>query len=407
MLIPRSIHRRVEYLLSRFPVIILTGARQSGKTTLAREFFPGLHYVSLELPSIASQAENEPRLFLDKNPPPLIVDEIQYAPGIFRHIKIAVDEKRDEMGRFLLTGSQNFVLMKNVSDSLAGRCAIVELENLMLPEITEYIESDIQENRKTWNDGSLLKQIILRGQFPELWRRPEIPEFEYYAAYLATYLERDVRQIMNVTSLRDFERFIRILAARSGNILNRSQIASEVGVSSKAIGDWLSVLQASGQIILLEPWFQNFNKRIVKSPKVYFRDSGLLCFLLGLDHTNWLQSPFLGAIWETFLFAELRKRNGCRKKPVNFWFYRDQRSREIDFIIEHGGRLKFVEVKWSEHPNRADSTHISTVSEELKESSSPWKPADRHFILANSSTPYPVRDNITAVGPAEIDSIFE
>jgi hypothetical protein len=295
MYIPRLLSTKIKKLLTYFPAILLTGARQTGKTTLLTRLFPEYSYTSLDLPSHAEQAENNPDSFLAQYPSPVIIDEIQYAPELFRFLKSAIDAKRTEMGRFILTGSQKFNLMKHASDSLAGRCAIMELENLSFEEITQ--AKLIECERPNY------PKVMVRGQFPELWRVQEFPLYAFYSSYVATYLERDVRQIVNVSNLRDFERFFRVLAARAGAMLNKSEIAKEVGVSIKAIGDWISVLQTSGQIILLEPWFTNINKRIVKTPKVYFADTGLLCFLLGLNADSLLSSPYLGVLWENFVFA--------------------------------------------------------------------------------------------------------
>jgi len=384
---PRSIAAKLKELARFFPAIVVSGARQSGKTFLVQKTFPRHQYVSLDLPSVAEQAERNPSEFLRYHPAPLVVDEVQYAPGLFRHLKAEIDRTRHAMGRYILTGSQQFVLMKGVSDSLAGRCAVVYLENLSREEIGAV--RPIAETRKA------LLALMVRGQFPELWRVPSLPGKDFYAAYLATYLERDVRQILNVTSLRDFERFIRMLAARSGNMLNKSDVARDVGVSVKAVGDWLSVLQASGQIILLEPWFVSFGKRIVKTPKVYFRDSGLLCFLLNLDETTLGSSSHLGAAWETLVFAEMRKLNQMGSHPVNLWYYRDQRAREIDFVLERGGRLALVECKWREHPEAADAPHLRAVRQELASSGSSWKPGPS-WVIGTPEASYPMAEGLTA-----------
>lgn len=397
MYIPRLFGARLRSLARSFPALVLSGARQSGKTTLMGQTFSAYHRVSLDLPSRAEQAERDPSSFFRDNPPPLCVDEVQYAPGLFRHIKAEIDKDRHAMGRFILTGSHSFNLMKGVSESLAGRAAIIELENLA--------EAELVAVGLVGTGGQDRLRLLARGQFPELWRDPSIPAREFYAAYVATYLERDVRQILNVTSLRDFERFIRILAARSGTILNKSEVAKDVGVSVKAIGDWISVLQASGQIVLLEPWFANFGKRIVKSPKLYFRDSGLLCFLLGLDAGSLESSPFLGAIWETFLFGELRKLEAATGSGTRFWFYRDQRAREIDFVLERGGRLSFVEAKWTEHPDDTDIRVITAISRELTESGGPWR-AGPHYVLSRSAEAYPLAEGISAVNETAIGTML-
>ena len=259
---PRHCAERLARLAAGFPAVVVTGARQAGKTTLLRRAFPEHHYVSLDLPSVADQAERNPDLFLRNHPPPVLVDEVQYAPGLFRHLKAAIDVRRHEMGRFVLTGSQHFTLMKGVSESLAGRCGLLELENLALAEIGGVTEVP--------SDAHGLAALMSRGQFPELWRLRELSERDYFSSYLATYLERDVRQILRVGSLRDFERFLRVLAARPAAMLNRSDVARDVGITGKTVGEWLSVLETSGQIALLEPWYANFGKRLVKTPKVYF-----------------------------------------------------------------------------------------------------------------------------------------
>ena len=392
MYLERRVQTRLQRLTGLFPAVAVSGARQTGKTTLLKHCFPGYRYVSLDLPSKAEQAERNPDDFLREHPDPLIVDEVQYAPGLFRHLKGAIDQRRHANGRFLLTGSQHFTLMEGVSESLAGRIGLVDLETLALAELPATAQA---------RSKSDLINLMARGQFPELWRVPEFPAGDFYAAYLATYLERDVRQILNVASLRDFERFLRILATRSGNILNKSDLARDVGVSVKAVGDWLGVLQASGQIAVLEPWFTNIAKRMVKTPKVFFRDSGLLCYLLNLTTATLPTSPLLGALWETFVFAELRKLVSLQDEPATLWFYRDQRAREIDFVIDSGGRLSFIEAKWQEHPRNHDARTIHAVSRELAHSNLPWKPG-RHLVIGTPANRYDLAEDVTALGIADL-----
>jgi predicted AAA+ superfamily ATPase len=264
MYITRQITPKIKALASQFPAVILTGARQVGKSTLLKTEFPHFNYVTLDLPSLAELAENDPKSFLAQHPAPLIIDEIQYAPKLFRHLKIAIDEDRHAMGRYILAGSQKFVLMKEVADSLAGRAAILNLEALSAAELGLTKDSDWQN-------------VLHRGFYPELWRQPDMSNSSFFASYLASYLERDVRQILNVKNLRDFERFIRACAARSAQLLNMSDLARDVGIKSQTAREWLSVLEASNQISLLEPFFENVGKRIVKSPKLYMNDPGFLC----------------------------------------------------------------------------------------------------------------------------------
>lgn len=271
-------------------MVVLTGARQTGKTSTVRRLFPHHSFVSLDLPTEAEQAEKEPHRFLQRHPPPVIIDEVQYAPGLFRHLKAEVDANRAAYGQFLLTGSQKFTLMANVSDSLAGRADIMELETLSYAEMRAALPQ------------FQVAEAMVSGGFPELHANPEIGPVAFYHSYLATYLERDVRSLAHVGSLRDFERFLRACALRSANLLNKADLARDVGISPSTANQWLSILEASGQIALLEPWFSNRTRSITKSPKLYLADTGLLCALLNIRSVADLgQSPAIGAIWETFV----------------------------------------------------------------------------------------------------------
>ena len=227
------------------PVVVLTGARQTGKTSLMRRLFPNHAFVTLDLPSEAEQAERDPASFLARHPPPLLVDEVQYAPGLFRHLKVLVDRERDRPGAFLLTGSQPLTLMNSVSDSLAGRAAVVELEPL------SYAEA------KAAHPTLSPEEFLVRGGFPELYENLAIDARGFLQSYVATYLERDLRQLLQVSRLSDFERFLRLAALRSGQLLNRADLARDAGISGSTAGAWLSALEASHQIALLQPWYGN------------------------------------------------------------------------------------------------------------------------------------------------------
>jgi len=398
MLIPRSSASHVAEMARQFPVLVLSGARQVGKTTLARELFPKHAYVSLDLPSLAELAERAPADFLTRFPPPVVIDEVQYAPAIFRHIKARVEEQRHAMGRFVLTGSQRFVLMQAVSDSLAGRASIIELETLGWDEI-------LSAGGSPHSMGGLAS-VLVRGGFPELWRNPEIDLDAFYSSYLATYLERDVRQIVNVASLRDFERFIRACAARNAQLLDKTAIASDVGVSVKAVTSWLNVLQASDQVALLEPWFANWGKRLVKTPKLYFKDTGLLCFLLGLTPQTLPTSPFVGSLWETAVFAELRKRRSLAGGRQSLWFYRDAQGREVDFMLLAGGQASLVECKWTDVPNIGDARAMLEVMTLARERRNPELARPRAFVACRTPHPHPLTENVTGIGPGELGQVF-
>lgn len=353
MWIERTVEPRLRYSVRTRPVVVLTGARQTGKTSTLRHLFPDYNFVSLDLPTEAEQAEKEPARFLERHAKPLLVDEVQYAPGLFRHLKAAVDAERDRNGQFLLTGSQKFVLMKDVAESLAGRTDLVELETLSLAEILRAVPT------------TRLEEAILRGGFPELYGNPDIDAVAFYNSYLATYLERDVRSLANVGSLRDFERFLRACALRSGNLLNKADLARDVGIAPSTASLWLSTLEASGQIVLLEPWFSNKTKSLAKSPKLYVADTGLLCALLNIrSERTLLGSPNIGAIWETFVFAQLRDRERRAGRTGSLFFWRD-RSREVDFVVDSGGNLELFEVKWTEFPDARDTANLEFVRQSV------------------------------------------
>jgi predicted AAA+ superfamily ATPase len=349
MWIARDVEPRLRRSAQTRPVVVLTGARQTGKTSTLRRLFPNHGFVSLDLPTEAEQAEKEPETFLRRHPAPVVIDEVQYAPALFRHLKVAVDANRGRNGQFLLTGSQKFTLMKGVSESLAGRADIVGLETLSLAEI-----------RGARPETSLEKAIV-HGGFPELHANRDIDAVAFYNSYLATYLERDVRSLASVGSLRDFERFLRACALRSANLLNKADLARDVGIAPSTANQWLSILEASGQVVLLEPWFSNRTKSIVKSPKLYLADTGLLCALLNIRSEEALhESPAAGAVWETFVFAQLRRREHRAGRVGSLFFWRD-RTREVDFVAESGGRMELFEAKWTEIPSAGDAVNLQFV----------------------------------------------
>ena len=398
----RKLNENIMQAARMFPAIVLVGARQTGKTSLLKKLFPRHTVVSLDTPSIAEVAEHDPQRFLSQYPPPLLIDEVQYAPALFRHLKIAIDENRHEMGRFILTGSQQFQMMRDIGESLAGRVAVMELETLSLHEITEH--------QPTPQSISEYAERIVRGGFPELWRNTELSSNLFYSSYLATYLERDVRQLINITSLRNFERFLRICATRNGQLLQKSSIASDVGISVPTLTDWLSVLQASRQIVLLEPWYTNLGKRIIKSPKIYFADTGLLCHLLGIGRSDIKKTPFVGAIWECYVFAELRKQiaqcNASSRAANTIWFYRDSNQLEVDFIISGGGgKGQLVECKWNEFPAKSDAKNLVKLQHIIREKSPMELSAISSHIVCRTPNEFTVDTGISAVSLPEFKMI--
>ncbi len=373
------IDRQIESLLlqraATRPVVVLTGARQTGKTSLMRRLFPDHGFVTLDLPSEAEQAERDPGTFLARHPPPVVIDEVQYAPGLFRHLKGAVDQERRRYGAFLLTGSQPLGLMKSVSDSLAGRAAVVALEPL------SFAEAKAAHPRLTADE------FMVRGGFPELYENPQIDAEDFYRSYVATYLERDLRQFLQVANLRDFERFLRAAALRAAQLLNRADLARDAGIAGSTAGAWLSALEASHQLMLLEPWFANPTKTLVKRPKLYVRDSGLAAFLCGVQTVEALRaSPLAGALWETLVCAEIRRAQSNRRGGWDFHFWRD-RSREADFLLHRAGTFHLADAKWTEHPNARDTGPLRAIAGAL-----PPGAVRSLSIFCRAPNPYPLDD---------------
>lgn len=386
MWINRTIEAEILALAAKRPVVALSGARQTGKTSLLRRCFPEHSYVSLDLPSEAEQAEQDPDSFLSRHPCPVIIDEVQYAPKLFRHIKGVVDQRRKQSGQFLLTGSQQFRLMKEVSDSLAGRAALLTLEGLSEMEILA-AHPDAPLTERLW-----------RGGWPELWQDRSLDPVSFLNSYIATYLERDVRSFAQVGSLRDFERFLRACALRSANLLNKADLARDVGVAPSTINQWISIVEAAGQILLLEPWFNNQGKRQIKSPKLYLADTGLLCALLNLRSPDAIsQCAFVGAIWETYVATQLRHRVR-RSAPTtrNLYFWRDG-TREVDFVTESDGELSLWEAKWKEHPTTEDAVNLHHALHAL----GPSRIA-RASIIGRPPNRYPVAPGIEAVSTRDL-----
>jgi hypothetical protein len=275
--------------------------------------------------------------------------------------------------------------MEKVSESLAGRADIVELETLSFAEI----QAALPETR--------IETAIVRGGFPELYANPDIDSVAFYNSYLATYLERDVRSLTNVGSLRDFERFLRACALRSANLLNKADLARDVGIAPSTANHWLSMLEASGQIVLLEPWFSNRTKSIVKSPKLYLADSGLLCALLNIRSEEDLrQSPTVGAVWETFVFAQLRDRERRGQHNGSLFFWRD-RTREVDFVVDTGGRLELLEAKWTELPDVGDTVNLDFVRNVVGKSR-----VTAGAVVCRASSGFPLSNGFRALPVTEL-----
>lgn len=319
-----------------FPAVVLTGPRRTGKTTVLRRQFPKAKYILLEDPDIQARVRADPRSFLEELKPPVLFDEIQNTPQLFDYIRTLIDRNPRKMGQWLFTGSQEAPLMQGVSESMAGRAAILQLLPMSISE------SD--------------RVNVLLGGYPEVLARPAAHHL-WFSSYIQTYLERDVRAITNIRDLGTFRRFFAFIASRHGQMLNRSDLAGPLGVSVPTINEWLHILEITGQIMLIAPYFENFGKRLMKSPKVYITDSGLACHLLGIKSKDELdRSPFLGTLFEGFVAGEILKNQINQGRRKELYYFRDHQGLEVDFLFPGDeGILHMVECKASKtvHPGMA------------------------------------------------------
>ncbi len=411
--IKRSIENVIERSAETFKAVLVTGARQTGKSTLLSRLYPDVKMITFDDPFMEDQAKNNPEMFMMLNEPPVFLDEIQYVPSLFRYIKMTCD-KSDEKGQFFLSGSQPFKLMDMVSDSMAGRIAVIELAPLSLREIMgssftgpflptlEYVKErkdDAQNPGNIWN-------IIHRGGYPGL-QDSSVDWSMYFASYIKTYLERDVRELAAVQDLDAFRKFMIACAARTGQMLNYSNIADEVGKDSVTIKKWISILEASGIIYVLEPFSSSVLKRAIKTPKLYFRDTGLAAYL-----TRWLSPETLangamsGAFFETFVISEILKSySNCGldyRYFVSYYRGKDKRKvkkdgnvisqeAEIDFIIEKDGILYPVEIKQASNVS-ADMTAAFQVLDNI-----PDKKRGTGAVVCMCPSPGALRDNVLQI----------
>ena len=348
-MLERTLAEKLKKAAKQFPVLTVTGPRQSGKTTLVRAVFDDYEYLSLELPDQRQFALEDPRGFLDQFDGPVILDEAQRAPDLFSYIQVLVDEHRDWAGRFVLTGSQNFLFLQSISQSLAGRCAVLHLLPFSLAELEGREPIPLEQlgatATKTQKPQADLLETLFTGFYPRIHDKG-LPPRDWLASYYQTYLERDVRNVLNIGDTETFGRFVRLCAGRCGQLLNLSGLASDCGVSHTTAKRWLSVLESSFIITLLRPHHQNFGKRLIKSPKLYFLDTGLLCYLLQVRSPQELiHRAERGAIFESFVVAELYKNFMHRGEQAGLYFWRDAAGHEVDVIIDLGNTLTPVEVK--------------------------------------------------------------
>jgi uncharacterized protein len=334
-MIQREIAEKIRFMAGKIPVISITGPRQSGKTTLAKMCFEDYDYVNLENPDTLDDAISDPRLFLSRHKKGLIIDEVQNFPALFSYIQTISDEN-NRAGEFVLTGSQNFLLSSKISQSLAGRVYITHL-----------LPFSISELQSAGYKTDSFEASIFQGFYPRLYDK-EIPAPMFFPSYIQTYTERDIRQIINVSNLHLFQKFMRLAAGRIGQMLNYSGISNELGVDLKTVKSWFSILETSFIVFFLQPHHQNFSKRLVKTPKLYFYDTGLVCSLLGITKQDDINLHWAkGALFENMLIADLMKNffNKATRPPLYFW--RDNTGNELDCLIQEGSKFKSIEIKSS------------------------------------------------------------
>jgi predicted AAA+ superfamily ATPase len=361
MYITRALEGPLKEALSQFPVVVLTGARQVGKSTLLTKVLQSHMYVTLDDPLLRRLAQEDPSLFLRRHPAPCIVDEIQYAPELLPYIKMLVDTERRKTGQYVLTGSQIFPLMQGVSETLAGRVAIFHLYPLSWNEITA-----LAKHKSDPLDPNTMASALIRGFYPEFWVNPNLNPNTWYGSYLSTYVERDVRSIITITDLGRFQTFISLLAVRAGQLLNLSEVAKECGVSQPTAKSWLSVLEATYIVHLLKPYSKNITKRLIKSPKLFFVDTGLLCYLLGVDSAErFFKASERGHIFENMIVIDAIKRLSQQNSRASCYFYRTANGVEVDLLVESRQSLKAFEIKLSQTPTPSMANHLSQLKTEI------------------------------------------
>ncbi len=402
--IKRSLEPVLKKAAAEFPAVVLTGPRQSGKTTILKHLFGRRYrYVSLEPPDVRMSAEGDPRTFLEMYPPPVIFDEVQYAPDLLPYIKEKIDANRHKSGQFLLTGSQNLLLMEKVTESLAGRAAMLRLlplsrrESEGRPRFSLPWESKRRSSTEKPFTYRKLWQGFLRGGYPELTAHPRRDANLWHASYVQTYLERDVRTLRQVGDLSQFQNFLRTLAARSAQLLNLTDVARDLGVAVNTTKAWLSVLEATYQVIVLRPYFANVGKRLVKTPKIYFTDVGTLCYLAGLkDPEHAASGPLGGAIMETAVLSEIVKTYTHRGIDPQVYFWRTIAGTEVDFVVETGGKLVPIEVKLSATPRPAMASAIKMFRKDLRGVALPG------YVVHPGDMMLPLGPGVTALPFAEL-----
>lgn len=349
------INRKLEVLINEnlryFPIVTVTGPRQSGKTTLIRSMFSHLPYYSLENPDTRALAISDPVAFLSQHSDGMILDEVQNVPELLSYLQGIVDEHRDR--KYILSGSSQFKLQNSITQSLAGRTAVLELFPLAINEVADIADTNNVDN------------LMLQGFYPAIYAGDNIPRL-FYPAYMRTYLERDVRQLLQVKDLYQFQTFLRLCAGRTGSLFNASELSNEVGISVNTVRSWLSILQASYIVFMLHPYFDNSRKRLTKTPKLYFYDTGLACYLLGIENETQLNSDRMrGHLFENMVISDIMKRRAHAGKSTDLMFYRDSNGNEIDLLVPDGQTWEGYEIKSSSTYNSAFEKGFHSITNQL------------------------------------------
>jgi len=370
--LPRELERQVAGAARRFPAVVLTGPRRAGKTMLLRRLFPKASYFLLEDPDVVARLRADPHGFLDAVKTPAILDEVQNVPEVFAFVRSRIDRQPRRTGQWLLTGSQEAPLMQGVTESMAGRAAVLQLLPLSTRETA--------------------KVTLLRGGYPEAVARPGGARL-WFSSYVQTYLERDVRAVTAVKDLATFRRFLALVASRHGQALNKTDFAAPLGVSVPTITQWLSVLETTSQVFIIPPFFENLGKRLIKSPKLYLADSGLACHLLGVDSPAELaKSPFHGALFEGFVASEMVKAQLNAGRRRELYYFRDEQGLEVDFVMPgRGGRVSLVECKATRTVTPAMAVPMQRLAEALRKKRPRGTRVELNLVHQSPKTPASTR----------------
>ncbi len=402
--VKRSLEPVVEQAAREFPAVVLTGPRQSGKTTLLQHVFGQQYrYISLDLPDVRAAAVTDPRGFLEQYPPPVIFDEVQHAPHLLPYIKAKVDAHRNRRGQYLLTGSQNLLLAEKVTESLAGRAAMLRLLPLSRREAEGKPRTPLVWERQGISSAErsrgfgALWQSFIQGGYPELAVQPDRDTFLWHGSYVQTYLERDVRTVRQVGDLTQYQNFLRVLAARSAQLLNLTDVARDLGVAVNTVKAWLSILEATYQVVVVRPYFANVGKRLIKTPKIYFTDVGTLCYLVGLkDPEHAAAGPMGGAIFETAVLSEIVRSLTHRGLDPRVHFWRTMAGTEVDFVVETDDGLVPIEVKLSGTPRPAMAASVKSFQRDLADAAMPG------YVVHPGTIQLPLGSGVTALPFADL-----